>query len=116
MIDAIKNISSLSAVRGLGSIATDQSSSSSNSPASTLGSTLGNATGTSFASVMSNVAKDTVNTLKEAENASFAGIKGTMSTREVVDKVMQADQTLQTAIALRDKVVSAFLDITKMQI
>ncbi|MBB3455686.1 flagellar hook-basal body complex protein FliE [Rhizobium sp. BK313] len=116
MIDAIKNVASLSAVRGLGSIATDQSSSSSNTLAPTAGTTLGNATGTSFASVMSNVAKDTVNTLKEAENASFAGIKGTMNTREVVDKVMQADQTLQTAIALRDKVVSAFLDITKMQI
>ncbi|AVA20322.1 flagellar hook-basal body complex protein FliE [Rhizobium sp. LEGMi198b] len=116
MIDAIKNVSSLSAVRGLGNITTDESSSSSNSLAPTLGTTLGNATGASFASVMSNVAKDTVNTLKEAENASFAGIKGTMSTREVVDKVMQADQTLQTAIALRDKMVSAFLDITKMQI
>ena len=116
MIDAIKNVASLSAVRGLGSIATDQSSSSSNTLAPTPGTTLGNATGTSFASMMSNVAKDTVNTLKEAENASFAGIKGTMDTREVVDKVMQADQTLQTAIALRDKVVSAFLDITKMQI
>jgi len=114
MIDAIKNVASLSAVRGLGSIATDLSSSSSNAP--TPGATLGNATGTSFASVMSNVAKDTINTLKEAENASFAGIKGTMNTREVVDKVMQADQTLQTAIALRDKVVTAFLDITKMQI
>ncbi|AYG58095.1 flagellar hook-basal body complex protein FliE [Rhizobium jaguaris] len=116
MIDAIKNVASLSAVRGLGSIATDQSSSSTNALAPTPGTTLGNATGASFASVMSNVAKDTINTLKEAENASFAGIKGTMNTREVVDKVMQADQTLQTAIALRDKVVSAFLDITKMQI
>jgi len=46
---------------------------------------------------------------------SFAGIKGTATTREVVDAVMQAQQTLQTAIAIRDKVVSAFLDVTRMQ-
>jgi flagellar hook-basal body complex protein FliE len=28
---------------------------------------------------------------------------------------MQAQQTLQTAIAIRDKVVSSFLEVTKMQ-
>ncbi|MGV1834828.1 flagellar hook-basal body complex protein FliE [Rhizobium rhizogenes] len=116
MIDAIKNVSSLSATRGLGSIATDLSSVASNAIASTPETAIGSSAVGSFASVMSDVAKNTVSTLKEAENASFAGIKGTMSTREVVDKVMQADQTLQTAIALRDKMVSAFLDITKMQI
>jgi flagellar hook-basal body complex protein FliE len=29
--------------------------------------------------------------------------------------MLQAEQTLQTAIAIRDKVVSAFLEVTKMQ-
>ncbi|MDE1993828.1 MAG: flagellar hook-basal body complex protein FliE [Rhizobiaceae bacterium] len=116
MIDAIKNIASLSATRGIGSISTDQSASSTNALGPLAGATPGNATGTSFSAMMTNVANDTMNTLKAAEDASFQGIKGTMNTREVVDKVMQADQTLQTAIALRDKVVSAFLDITKMQI
>jgi flagellar hook-basal body complex protein FliE len=115
MIDAIKNVASLSATRGIGSIFTDESSSAS-AATPAMGATPGNSTGASFAAVMSNVTNGAINTLKEAENASFAGIKGTMDTREVVDKVMQADQTLQTAIALRDKVVSAFLDITKMQI
>ncbi|MFT4182033.1 MAG: flagellar hook-basal body complex protein FliE [Rhizobium sp.] len=116
MIDAIKTVSSLSATRGLGSIATDLTSTVSGALAATPEAAVGTAAADSFASVMSDVAKNTVGTLKEAENASFAGIKGTMSTREVVDKVMQADQTLQTAIALRDKIVSAYLDVTKMQI
>jgi flagellar hook-basal body complex protein FliE len=69
----------------------------------------------SFASVLGNVASGAVNSLKSAESMSFAGIKGTASTREVVDAVMEAQQTLQTAIAIRDKVVSAFLDVTRMQ-
>ena len=116
MIDSIKNVASLSATRGLGSITTDLTSAASSALNASPAVAMGADAGMSFASVMSNVAKDSVNTLKEAGSASFAGIKGTMSTREVVDKVMQADQTLQTAVALRDKVVSAFLDITKMQI
>ena len=57
-----------------------------------------------------------ISDLKGAEAASFAGIKGTMSTREVVDAVMQGEQALQTATAVRDKIVTAFLDITRMQI
>lgn len=116
MIDAIKSLSSLSMTRGLGSISEDTSSSATTGMMSTTGTTPGADTGMSFASVMSNMAKDTVSTLKGAEAASFAGIKGTMGTREVVDAVMQANQTLQTTVAVRDKIVSAFLDITKMQI
>jgi len=116
MIDAIKSLSSLSMTRGLGSISEDASTSLTSAVAPTAGATPGTDTGLSFASVMSNMAKDTVSTLKGAEAASFAGIKGTMGTREVVDAVMQANQTLQTTVAVRDKIVSAFLDITKMQI
>ncbi|PZM12314.1 flagellar hook-basal body complex protein FliE [Rhizobium tubonense] len=116
MIDAIKNVASLAMTRGLGSIATDETSAASSAIASTPGTSPGAAGGTSFSSVMTSMAGDMVNNLKQAESASFAGMKGTMGTREVVDAVMQADQSLQTAIALRDKVVSAFLDITKMQI
>jgi flagellar hook-basal body complex protein FliE len=116
IIDAIKNVASLAMTRGLGSIATDETSAASSAIASTPGTSPGASTGTSFSSVMTNMASDMVNNLKQAESASFAGMKGTMGTREVVDAVMQADQSLQTAIALRDKVVSAFLDITKMQI
>ena len=64
---------------------------------------------------MGNMATQAVSSLKGAESMSFAGIKGTASTREVVDSMLQAEQTLQTAIAIRDKVVSAFLEVTKMQ-
>lgn len=72
--------------------------------------------GPTFASVLGDMATDTVNSLKKSEGAAFAGIEGKASTREVVDAMLQADQSLKTAIAVRDKVVQAYLEITKMQI
>ena len=36
--------------------------------------------------------------------------------QQVVEAVMAAEQTLQSAIAIRDKVVSAYLEISRMAI
>lgn len=112
MISSVQNVSNLSMTRALGAVDTENSASSS---AATMPGTAGAANGMSFASVMGNMASDAVSSLKGAESMSFAGIKGTATTREVVDSMLQAEQTLQTAIAIRDKVVSAFLEVTKMQ-
>ncbi|SSC74041.1 unnamed protein product [Ciceribacter sp. T2.26MG-112.2] len=113
MIDQIQNVGSLTKVSGLGSITTDATSSTTTTM---VGSTPGRMTGVSFASVLGDMANSTVNNLKQAEVASFEGITGKANTREVVDAVLAAEQSLQTAIALRDKIVSAYLEITKMQI
>lgn len=78
--------------------------------------TPGRETGQSFGEVLGNMAVQAVNDIKLGEVKSFEGIQGKASTREVVDAVMQAEQALQTAIAFRDRIVSAYLDITKMQI
>ncbi|MGR9461748.1 flagellar hook-basal body complex protein FliE [Rhizobium leguminosarum] len=112
MISSVQNVSNLSMTRALGAVDTENSASSS---AATMPGAAGVANGMSFASVMGNMASDAVSSLKGAESMSFAGIKGTATTREVVDSMLQAEQTLQTAIAIRDKVVSAFLEVTKMQ-
>lgn len=72
--------------------------------------------GPSFSEVLKGTATDMFSELKNAESMSYKGIEGTASTRQVVDAVMNADRSLQTAIAIRDKVVSAYLDITKMPI
>ena len=47
---------------------------------------------------------------------SLAALKGEADTREVVDAVMSAEQTLQTAIAIRDKIVTAYLEVSRMAI
>ena len=54
--------------------------------------------------------------LRHAEKVSIQGIKGQATTREVVDAVMTAQQSLQTALAIRDKIVSAYLEISRMTI
>jgi flagellar hook-basal body complex protein FliE len=111
MIDKLQNVSSLSFTRGLDEIGSEKSSA--------MGSTAltpGQNTGMSFASVLGNMAADTVGNLKGAEAMSFKAIQGKASTREVVDAVLEAQQSLQTALSFRDKVVSAYLEITKMQI
>ncbi|KXG84645.1 flagellar hook-basal body complex protein FliE [Agrobacterium bohemicum] len=114
MIDAINSLKSLTndATDGLKEV-TSSLSTLAGSAVSTAASA---ATGPTFASVLGGVATDAIDSLKKSEAMSFAGLQGKANTREVVDAVMQADQTLKTAVALRDKIVSAYLDIVKMQI
>ena len=70
----------------------------------------------SFADFMSNMGTSFVDNLKAAETTSMNGVLGKASVREVVESVMTADQTLQTAMAFRDKIVSAYLEVVKMPI
>ncbi|MDO6962560.1 flagellar hook-basal body complex protein FliE [Rhizobium alvei] len=72
--------------------------------------------GASFASYIGDLSSKFVDNIKQAETKSIDGMLGKASVREVVESVMAADQTLQTAMAFRDKVVAAYLDIVKMQI
>lgn len=70
----------------------------------------------SFAETMKNVGETVIGNLKVAEGQSFAAMRGEVPTREVVDAIMAAEQSLQTAVAIRDKMVTAYLEIARMQI
>ncbi|MEM5494516.1 flagellar hook-basal body complex protein FliE [Hoeflea sp. AS16] len=70
----------------------------------------------SFAETMKSLGEGVVSNLKVAEGQSFAAIRGEVPTREVVDAIMAAEQSLQTAVAIRDKMVTAYLEIARMQI
>jgi flagellar hook-basal body complex protein FliE len=111
MIDQIQSLASLSRSNGLDEVSTKTSS-----LMGPQGATPGQNTGMDFASVLGGMATDTMTSLKGAEAMSFKAIQGKANTREVVDAVLEAQQSLQTATALRDKIVSAYLEITKMQI
>lgn len=73
-------------------------------------------TGSDFSSMLSRMAGETVDTLKAAEQVSIAGMKDKASVQQVVESVMAAEQSLQTAIAVRDKVVNAYLEVSRMAI
>ena len=70
----------------------------------------------SFAETVKNLGEGVVSNLKVAEGQSFAAIRGEVPTREVVDAIMLAEQSLQTAVAIRDKLVTSYLEIARMQI
>lgn len=72
--------------------------------------------GASFASALSNAAGRTIETLQAADKISIQALQGEVPTRDVVDAVMSAEQALQTSIAIRDKIVSAYLEISRMAI
>jgi flagellar hook-basal body complex protein FliE len=69
-----------------------------------------------FDSVLGQLANDAVGSLKAGEAASIAGIKGGASAQQVVDQMLSAERSLQLAIAVRDKVVQAYQELTRMAI
>ncbi len=69
-----------------------------------------------FGTLMADMASNTVESMKNADNMAVQGITGEASTREVVDAVMQAEQALRTSIAIRDKIVTAYLETSRMAI
>ena len=72
--------------------------------------------GDSFSSVLASLTGGTVDKLKTSETMSVAGIEGKASTQSVVEAVMQAQESLQTALAVRDEAVAAFQDLSRMSI
>lgn len=72
--------------------------------------------GGDFGSALAEVASQAMGSIKAGEAAAIQGIGGGMGLQEVVSAIMAAEQTLQTAIAIRDKVVSAYQEISRMAI
>ena len=66
--------------------------------------------------MLGQMATDAAAQLRASEQISIAGVQGKASVQQVVDAVMSAEQTLQGAIAIRDKVVSAYLELSRMSI
>jgi flagellar hook-basal body complex protein FliE len=54
--------------------------------------------------------------LQAGEAAALAGVQGSLPLQTVVGQVMAAERTLQATLAVRDKAVSAYLEISRMQI
>lgn len=69
-----------------------------------------------FASTLSNLSAQAMDGIRAAETNSITALTGAASTRDVVDAVMSAEQTLQIAVGIRDKIVSAFLEVSRMAI
>ncbi len=71
---------------------------------------------TDFASVLGDMASQTVSSLRTSEDMAIKGIQGQAPVQDVVRAVMNAQTSLQTALAIRDKAISAYQDLTRMPI
>lgn len=70
----------------------------------------------SFADMIIQAGASAVQKLEGAEATAIRGIQGDVGPRQVAEAVMDAEQTLNAAIAIRDKIVSAYLEISRMSI
>lgn len=85
-------------------------------PMGLVGQTASSTSGPSFGTVLQDYADSAVSHLKQGEAAAVAGIEGKLPVQSVVEQIMAAERTLQAAIAVRDKLVGSYLEITRMQV
>ena len=88
-----------------------------NRPAS--GTDAGSAAGGSgdgFVDALKGAAESWVDMLRQSEQKSAQAVTGQVDIRDVVMAVNNAEVTLQTAVAVRDKVIAAYQEIMRMPI
>ncbi|QND50639.1 flagellar hook-basal body complex protein FliE (plasmid) [Phyllobacterium sp. 628] len=105
MIDQLLSVSTRNALSKLSETVNQTATSGATSPAATAGQP-------SFDNVLSQL----TGKLESAEAVSLKSMTGDVPTRDVVNAVMDAEKSLQTAIAIRDKIVQAYLEISRMPI
>ncbi|SBW01091.1 Flagellar hook-basal body complex protein FliE 1 [uncultured Alphaproteobacteria bacterium] len=72
--------------------------------------------GQSFADLVKDNLNEAIDAGKQSEKMSLLALQGKADLREVVNAVANAETALQTVVAVRDKVLSAYQDILKMSI
>src|ERR1700676_4611788 len=74
------------------------------------------AASTDFASMVGDATKSALDTVRSSEQVAVAGVNGTADVQQVVQALSDAELTMQTVVAVRDKVLGAYNDIMKMTI
>jgi flagellar hook-basal body complex protein FliE len=69
-----------------------------------------------FGDLLSDAMKDVTSTMRAGEAAATQGAAGQGDIVQVVNAVTAAELTLQTVVAVRDRVIAAYQDIMKMPI
>ena len=72
--------------------------------------------GKGFGDLLSEAVKTAASTMRAGETAATQGAAGQGDVVQVVNAVTAAELTLETVVAVRDRVISAYQDIMKMPI
>ncbi len=70
----------------------------------------------SFSTMLKAAMTDTSNAVSISDNTGVGALNGTADLVDVVTAVQNAEMMLDTVVAVRDKVISAYQDIIKMPI
>jgi flagellar hook-basal body complex protein FliE len=72
--------------------------------------------GPSFGDMLKTAAQKTIDSQKASETASAAAVTGKADLTDVVNAVNNAEMTLNLFLAVRDKMIDAYTQITRTQI
>lgn len=84
--------------------------------ASTVGKAKSVATDGGFAAALEEAAKSAHETLGKAESVSMDAVAGKAELLDVVTAVNDAESTLRTVVAVRDKVMQSYQEILRMPV
>lgn len=76
----------------------------------------GQAAASGFGQMLRNALQDTVDAAKKSEAMSAQAVAGKADVTDVVTAVNNAEMALDTVIAVRDRVISAYQEIMRMPI
>lgn len=76
----------------------------------------GKAPGGSFAAILDQTLSNAVETGERGENLTNQALTGQASLQEVIEAVNTAELSLQTVVAVRDRMISAYQEIMRMPI
>lgn len=71
---------------------------------------------TSFSDAVKGFMSDSLDTVKQGEQAAAAGATGKIGTQEMIMAVEKASTTLETVMAIRDKVIGAYQEIMRTSV
>ena len=71
---------------------------------------------TSFVDAIGKAFTDAMGSVQAGEATAIQGLQGGVPAYKVVDAVMGAQRSLQQMLAIRDKAVSAYQEVSRMQI
>ncbi|HEX2943261.1 MAG TPA: flagellar hook-basal body complex protein FliE [Rhodopila sp.] len=69
-----------------------------------------------FSSLVGNAARSALQSLHQAEKTTAAGVAGKTDVQSVVEALSNAEVTMQSVVAVRDKVLGAYNDIMHMSV
>ena len=76
----------------------------------------GEAAAGGFQELVKQAAASSIDTVKAGKAATMKAVTGKADMTQVVTAVSNAEVTLQAAVAVRDKVIQAYLDVIRMPI